>query len=268
MLPITKIQRFSTHDGPGIRTVVFTKGCRLTCRWCHNPECLSHARDRYFDEAGCMGCGACDGHTRVGGCPTGALRPAVTPMQIDGIIGTVMRDAAFYGNDGGLTLSGGEPMLHAETLDLIAAAKAKGLHVVVETCGLFDPAYLLPLVAADLVYWDIKDTDDTRHTRYTGASNRAVTNNLLAFDALGGHTLLRCLMVRGVNMDERHLREVAGLRRRLKHCQGIELLPYHPYGATKYRHLGLPWTGDAAWQPSKADMAWARDVLLTASPAR
>ena len=256
MLPVTNIQRFSTHDGPGIRTTVFLKGCPLACRWCHNPEAWNDAPGFYFDEGKCTGCGLCGD-----GCLTGAKEPSVRLMSVPQILDEVLKDVAFYGENGGITLSGGEPMIHTQTPQLIFAAKRKGLHVVVETCGFFDSKALEALRLADLVLWDIKDTDDARHLEYTGVSRRRIVKNLLEFDRLGGKTLLRSVMVRGVNLNEEHLAELAALRRKLANCQGVELLAMHPYGADKYRKLGMEWGGKVEWVPTVEEMEWAKKII-------
>jgi pyruvate formate lyase activating enzyme len=257
MLPVTKIQRFSTHDGPGIRTAVFLKGCPLSCVWCHNPETHNDAPGFYYDEQCCMNCRVC----MTGGCPAGARQPSFTMMNIDSIVNEVLKDETFYGNDGGLTISGGEPMQHNETIKLIRRAKNSGLHTVVETCGFFDSRYLQALTEVDLVLWDIKNTDDIRHQKYTGVSNRGIIDNLINFDKFGGKTVLRCIMIHGVNFNEAHLAAIKNLQNQLNHCHGVELLPFHPYGESKYRKLGMEWNGSAFKAPSPEEMAWARKVM-------
>ena len=288
LLTVTKIQRFCTHDGPGIRTVVFLKGCPLACRWCHNPETQNGARGFYYIDNRCVSCGLClsvcpHGARSPGAeqgidndkcrgclqcaenCPAGALQISARDMTVEAVLDEVLKDAAFYGGGGGLTLSGGEPMLQAESTDLLRAAKNKGLHTVVETCGYFDQSRLQPLADADLVLWDIKDTDDARHRQYTGVSNRLIVENLLAFDRLGGKTVLRAIMAKGINLHQEHIEALIALKNRLRHCQGIEPLPLHPYGASKYRQLGLPCGIEADWAPSPQEMEWVRDLLRTQS---
>ncbi len=215
MLPVTDIQRFCMHDGPGVRTVVFLKGCPLRCAWCHNPETQRFDPEILYYPKKCIGCGACvsscptgahtltaAGHTfdrdKCTGCaacanvcPTEALTPAAREMTVADILATGARDRAFYGDlalrsdgqsrtIGGLTVSGGEPMAHPEgVLALLEAARDAGLSTAVETCGAFSPAHLSRLVAtSDLLLWDVKDTDPIRHKTYTGVVNTHILQNL------------------------------------------------------------------------------------------
>ncbi len=292
-LPVTDVQRFCMHDGPGVRTVVFLKGCPLACAWCHNPEGQRAAQEILFYETRCIGCGAC-----VSACPTGAhiLHPArrfdrdlcvgcgacaavccteaLTAARRDRTVAEVMetvsRDRAFYGEVdasgrtvGGLTVSGGEPMAHPEgTLALLSAAREAGFSTVVETCGQFDPAALPRLCAlSDLLLWDVKDTDPARHQRYTGVLNERILANLRAADRLGGKTRLRCILVAGVNTEESHYAALADLYADLTHCEGVEFLPYHAYSGSKMLPLGKPDNGRVEWIPDEATVAAAKEFL-------
>lgn len=287
---VTKIQKFCTHDGPGIRTTVFFKGCPLRCQWCHNPETQEAGAQFFYNASLCIGCGACaavcpaGGHTLGGethaidriacrrclaccdACPTGALEDCGRPMTVDAILAAAEQDRAFYGRDGGITLSGGEPTAQSEgALALLAAARTSGIHTALETCGYFDSALAEPLVrATDLFLWDIKDTDDARHREYTGVSNRRILENLSTVDALGGCTVLRCILVRGVNTTEEHYAALAELYRSLRGCLGIEFIPYHTYGASKSLSLGGDSTAREDWIPTAADLKAARSALRKA----
>ncbi len=286
---IVRIQRFSTHDGPGIRTVVFFKGCPLRCAWCHNPETRS-ARDQiFFRPNDCIGCGSClsvcptSAHTVNGQgihtfdashcigcqactsvCPTGACEPVGKTVTVEEILSAVERDRAFYGTEGGLTVSGGEPMAQPEAcIALLKEAKERGISTAAETCGYFDARYVEAFVKhTDLLLWDFKDGVNERHLRYTGKENGRIRENLLAADALGCPSVLRCIMVKGVNMDEAHYVSVAELFRSLRFCKGVELLPYHTFGGSKAEQLGLRDPARTDWIPQADDLDNARRTLL------
>lgn len=286
MLPVTKIQKFCTHDGPGIRTTVFLKGCPLRCLWCHNPETQSAKMEFFHSPQFCVGCGACMKACPVGAhrftpehnihrshctgcmactaaCPSGALEACATMMSADAIVSEVMKDRAFYGTNGGLTLSGGEPLLHGRAiLPLLRAAKDAGITTAIETCGVFDSALLAELVPlTDLFLWDVKDTDLLRHRRNTGGALETVLHNLRAADALGANTCLRCILLSGINLDDAHLAKLSELYHSLQHCEGIELLPYHTYGDSKNAQLGRASAAHPEWIPTEAQIEHARTFI-------
>lgn len=285
-LRVTEIQRFCMHDGPGVRTTVFVKGCPLRCAWCHNPETQKSGAELLFYQNKCILCGACaavcaHGVHRLAGrhtleragcaacgrcaglCPTGALALCGSELSVQRILSTVERDMAFYGEDGGITLSGGEPLAQPEgALALLRACKERGLHTAVETCGYapVEALYaLLPFV--DLFLWDIKDTNDARHKRYTGVSNERILANLRAIDARGAKTRIRCILVNGVNTDIAHYQSVAGIASSLSNCEGVELLPYHAYAGTKATFIGAEDNGKKEWIPSRDRLLEAISVL-------
>ena len=273
-LPVAEIQRFCMHDGPGVRTVVFFKGCPLRCAWCHNPEMQKVGQEIQFYPQKCIFCGACVSACPAGAqvihperrferdtcaacglcadvCCTNALVPVAKDMTAEEILRAVMKDKAFYGEAGGVTLSGGEALIHGEgIISLLTACKEAGLTTAVETCGYFDGELLPTLVpVTDLFLWDVKDTDDERHKAYTGVSNRRILDNLRRVDALGGKTRLRCIMVAGVNTVESHYEALSELALSLAYCEGVEFLPYHAYAGSKMISLGLDDNGRVDWIP-------------------
>lgn len=281
------IQRFCTHDGPGIRTVVFLKGCSLDCAWCHNPESKSRQPELFYTPRLCIGCGSCasvcpegaqrmteEGHTFdrslcrtcltcVERCFSRALEIAGREMTADEALAEVEKDRVFYEESGGgLTLSGGEPMAQFEFIRAVLEG-AKNLHTCIETCG-FGPSerFLEILSLVDLFLWDIKDTDEARHLQNTGAPLAPILENLSLVDEAGGVTILRCPLIVGVNLSNDHLDKIASIYRSLRNCRGIELLPYHPLGDSKYARLGIPRAPDPSLEPTPEMISAARAYLL------
>ncbi len=288
LLPVTSIQRFSTHDGPGIRTTVFLKGCPLRCEWCHNPETISTRNQILYSHQNCIGCGACvdicptsahyfdkkqihrfdvklcNGCLKcVDVCPTNAIESASRLMSVEEIINEVLKDKVFYGENGGITLSGGEPLLHAEgCLEILRLAKKNGLSTAIETSGYFDSSYIEKLAElTDIFLWDFKDGDNERHRKYTGVSNEKILHNLFLLDKQETKIILRCIMVKGINMDDIRFLAIAETFSKLKHCIGVELLPYHAFGGSKNEQLGYTDNGRKYWIPTIEDMIFAKERL-------
>ncbi|MDR3147537.1 MAG: glycyl-radical enzyme activating protein, partial [Treponema sp.] len=264
---IFDIQRFSLHDGPGIRTNVFLKGCPLDCAWCHNPESKDPAPELAYYPGKCILCGACagacpkglhrlgeEGHsltraacTRCGACAeacvTGALALIGRSISAGEALAEVKRDDVFYrSSGGGMTVSGGEPFFQGEfTLALLRLAKGAGLHTCVETSGAA-PFELLREAAplTDLFLYDVKETDAERHRIFTGAPNAVILDNLEKLDRLGSPTILRCPVIPGCNDREDHFRGIGAIAGRLGNIRGIEIEPYHPLGISKAEAIGKP----------------------------
>ena len=263
---IFEVQRFSIHDGPGIRTTVFMKGCPLRCAWCHNPEGLDPQPQISFQADKCIGCGYCfrtcprDAHRMVDGghdlaraecercgsctqeCWAGALEHVGRQVSVADVLTQVLRDRPFYDTSGGgMTLSGGEPMSQIEfTLALLHAAAAAGIHCCMETCGLAPAAAferVLPHV--DLFLFDIKDTDDARHRAATGVSNALILANLRMLHDAGAQVRLRLPLIPGYNDRDDHFEGIAALVGTLANLTGVQIMPYHPLGRDKYGPLGL-----------------------------
>jgi len=274
---IFNIQKFCVNDGPGIRTTVFFKGCPLNCLWCHNPESKAVYPELFYDERKCISCGGCviackagchsmaDFHRldraaciRCGACaavcPTGAVEMAGREASVEEILTEVEKDAVFYRNSGGgMTLSGGEPMLQFDfVLELLRQAKQRGLHTAMETCG-YAPAEHYRQVApfVDLFLFDYKLTDPEQHRQYTGVTNGRILENLQLLDSLGAKTVLRCPIIPGINDTGDHFAGIARTAESLQHIQGVDIEPYHPLGQSKSNLLGKEYALENLTFPEK-----------------
>ena len=233
---VADIERCSTHDGPGLRTVVFLKGCPLRCAWCHNPECISFEKDELFYADKCIGCGHCSE-----GCVTGARVICGRDMTTDEVLAEVLADRDYYGAHGGVTVSGGEPLAHRDfTLELLQKCRTEGIGTAVETSLFRYDEELLSL--CDYIMTDVKIFDSAEHERYTGIGNHAILENIRRADSLGIPIIVRTPIVTGVNDSADNIRRTAEFVRLLKNARKYELLPYHPLGLSKARALGREMT--------------------------
>ena len=285
---IFNIQKFSVNDGPGIRTTVFMKGCPLHCIWCHNPESKSSRPEIFYNPQKCIGCGKCltacenGGHKVTDGihvysrdvcdscgscadaCVTGALEKCGNLMSAADVLTEVLKDEIFYETSGGgLTISGGEPMMQFEfTYELLTLAKEKGLHVCMETCG-FAPSEkyekIAPLV--DIFLFDYKVTDPELHKKYTGADNELILKNLSMLDSLGAKTVLRCPIIPTCNDKDDHFSGIAAVANRLKNIIEINVEPYHPLGKGKSELLGKDYPlSDIGFPTEDQVAAWIEKI--------
>jgi pyruvate formate lyase activating enzyme len=275
------IKKFSVHDGPGIRTTVFFKGCPLRCQWCHNPESQRLGRERLYRAERCIRCGAClaacdhgaiswahgalvtdDSRCILCGvcvdeCHAGAREIAGREMTVAQVMAEVERDVAFYDESGGgVTFSGGEPLAQTEFLmGLLRASRDRAIHTALDTCG-HAPWKVLdkvrPLV--DLFLYDVKIMDDARHRRFTGVSNALILENLEALSAGGSRIVVRVPIIPGINDDEDNLRRLAAYVAALPQVEGLALLPYHATATAKYERLGLAYALREVRPPPNARM--------------
>ena len=233
MAIIFDIERSGLHDGPGIRTVVFFKGCPLRCRWCHNPESWDAAPQILHYPDKCISCGGC-----AEGCYTGARSVCGKEMTVEEVMEPIVADKPYYGTDGGVTLTGGEPQMQADfALALTEACREQGIGVAIETSMAIYRPDLLSQMSRIMV--DIKLWDDARHREYTGVSNAAILENLRKADTLGVPILVRTPVIPTVNDTAEEITAIRDFVKTLKNAVGYELLPYHPFGLDKAAAMGL-----------------------------
>ena len=241
---IFDIQRFSLHDGPGIRTTVFMKGCPLRCRWCHNPEGLSVKPQLQFLEELCIGCGRCGNREALAdaeNCPAGALRICGRNVDEDQVIEEILKDRMFYGDNGGVTFSGGECLMQADFVAaVLTRAKALGLHTAVDTSGCVPwSAIEKTLPCCDLYLYDIKCMDGDCHKHYTGVDNTLILENLKRLSRCGKEIWIRIPVIPDFNNRETEMTAIADFVSALPSVTQVTLMPYHTLGASKYPTLGL-----------------------------
>lgn len=257
---IFDIQRFSTENGPGIRTTVFLKGCALRCVWCSNPEGQQEYSQYMWDEQLCAHCGKCGNDPRrlVGKrpkgdieCLRGALHVCGQEMSADDVFRTVMADKAYYlRSGGGMTLSGGECLLQKEfTLSLLNRCKENGIHTALDTCLFAErDAVRDSLDVTDLYLADLKHMDSDIHRKFTGQGNERILENLDMVLSRGKRTWIRIPVIRGFNDSEENFRKTAEFLKRYPAVEEVDLLPAHALSERKYCGLGLIWI-----KPEKTD---------------
>ena len=250
---VFNIQRFSTQDGPGLRTTVFLKGCPLSCLWCHNPESQAPQPEFLRLENRCMACGRCGqgelagtevrarGAGDVAACPTGALQQVGRELEPADLVAQLLRDRIFFDeSDGGVSFSGGEPLLQAPFLmEALERLRGEGVHTALDTCG-FAPRepFLAAARLASLVLYDLKLMDDARHRAATGQSNRCILDNLKALADIHPQIWIRVPVIPGLNDDDANLEATARFLAPLAGVRQVDLLPYHRTGEAKFARLG------------------------------
>ena len=264
---IFDIQRFSVHDGPGIRTTVFMKGCPLRCKWCHNPEGLSRSIQlQYFEEV-CIRCGRCGGSRKLEDaqrCPSEALKICGRQIEVDELVKEILKDRVFYGNTGGVTFSGGECLLQPEFVSAaLGAAKAEGLHCSVDTSGFVTwSAFEMTLDVCDLYLYDIKCMDAERHKLFTGVDNSLILENIRRLSRFGKEIWVRVPVIPGFNNTQIEMESIADFVQTLNSVSNVTLIPYHNLGAGKYTTLGLNYPYDTQLKISEAEMAAYRNIFI------
>ena len=279
---IFDIKRFSIHDGPGIRTTVFLKGCPLACWWCHNPESQIPEPELMFRANRCIRCGACMSVCAQGAismdsdamstdvelctlcgacvevCYAEARELVGREMTVAQVMAQIERDVPFYDESGGgVTLSGGEPLFQRDfVLAFLQVCKEMEIHTALDTCG-FSSWETLDRVReyVDLFLYDLKLMDSAKHRRFTGVSNEWILSNLQALSQWGHDIVVRVPIVPGVNDDDENVRRIGAFAAALPHLIRVDLLPYHRAGAEKYGRLHKAYRLPEVGVPSGERMA-------------
>lgn len=275
---IFDIKRFAVHDGDGIRTTVFLKGCPLRCRWCHNPEGLTMPFQLAYHAHKCVACGACqktcpngahvveNGQHRfirenctacgacVSACPAEALKLYGQNVTVEELLPVLLEDREFYEQSGGgVTVSGGECLMQADfCVELLKKLKEEGIHTAVDTSG-FVPRETLDKVVpyADIFLYDLKAIDEAVHIRCTERPNRQILENLLYLDSMGKKVEIRIPIVPGFNDGE--VPKIAEFLTQLKNLTRVRLLAYHDFAENKYKALDMENTMPKTQSPSTAE---------------
>ena len=258
---IFEIKRFAVHDGDGIRTTVFFKGCPLRCVWCHNPEGLSFEQQEAFYSHKCVGCGECNKAEFVADDCLGEARVVYgRTVTVDELLPLLLEDKEFYDNSGGVTLSGGECLMQADfCAELLVKLKENGIHTAVDTCGFVKTESLDKVIPyTDVFLYDLKAFDDDVHIKCTGQSNKLILDNLLYLDSLGKNIEIRIPYVPEYNSDQ--IEKISVFLSKLKHITKIRVLPYHNYAGSKYKALDMENTLPSKL-PTEEEVDMAKDLI-------
>jgi pyruvate formate lyase activating enzyme len=291
---IFNIQKYSVHDGPGIRTTLFLKGCPLRCVWCHNPEGISRAREMVVIENRCLDCRqcrvACPHRDTVPGegalpprsevcemcgacveaCPTQGRQMVGHELEVSQVLETILQDQVFYEDSGGgVTFSGGEPLSQPDFLrGLLEACREHGLHTAVDTCGFTRREDLLAVAAlTGLFLFDLKFMDDAKHRQYTGVSNALILENLEALGRVHKRIWVRVPLVSGINDHPDDLEAAARFAAAIPGVEQVNLLPFHRNGMSKTMRLGRESRGAELRAPDAESLERAEGIFTAAGLA-
>ena len=278
---IFDIKKYAIHDGPGIRTTVFFKGCPLACRWCHNPEGINIESERIYHRERCIGCGECIQicpqkvliQTAEGvfsnpakcvrcracaeHCPSEAVEFIGQKMTVAEVVRQIEKDIAFYDESGGgITLSGGEPLMQPEfLLELLDACADLDLHRIVDTTGYADAKLMLNVAEkTDLFLYDLKLMDDDKHREFTGVSNEQILNNLKLLAQNAARIQVRIPIIPGINDDTENIERTGDFVSSLSGVEQVSILPFHNSARAKYGRLGMECISSDIETPTEAQL--------------
>lgn len=284
---IFNIQKFSIHDGPGIRTTVFFKGCPLKCKWCHNPESQGYKKQMLYDKDKCTLCGKCvevcpqkaikiennvlttdmDKCNFCGECViyciAGARQIAGKEYTVDEVFNEVIKDRVFYRHSkGGVTVSGGEPLIQVDFVEeLLKKLKAEDIHTAVDTCGDVNFESLKRVAPyTDVFLYDLKLLDDYKHKHFVGMSNQLILENLKKLSEIHSNINLRMPIIEGVNADEEYIKNVLEAIKNLN-IKKVNLLPYHDIAKHKYKKLNMEYEDEKMKKPSDEKMKHFKEMF-------
>lgn len=282
---VMNIQKYSVHDGPGIRTTIFLKGCPLSCWWCHNPESQNFNFELMFFNDRCVGCGNCKDKCEQGAinikngvvttedskcilcgkctdfCINESRNLVGKEFSAKELLKEIKKDEIFYEESGGgVTFSGGEPLLQIDFLEeMLRLCKEQGIHTTVDTSGYSDfKNFKRILDYTDLFLYDIKHLDDNMHKKYIGVSNELIKENLIKLSELNANIFARIPIIKGINNDEKNIDETIEFLREIN-LEQINLLPYHKMGMEKYERIFKEYKLSGNEKPSKKNID---DLLL------
>ena len=278
MAKVFNIQRYSIHDGPGIRTTVFFKGCPLKCLWCHNPESQKFDSEIMIYKDRCISCGYCNTTCKNNAiddnkkcviceecaeiCPTNARSLVGKEMSIDEIIKEVEKDRIFFDQSkGGVTLSGGEPLSQGEFLkDLVKKLKDKKIDVTIDTSGYSKWDIIKEINPyVDLFLYDLKIINDEKHKEYTGVSNEIILDNFKKLSNIAKDIIIRIPIIPTLNNSEEDIKDFIDFLKEVKNFNYIDLLPYHNISMEKYKRLNLKYEIEHIEKPTKEQMESIRE---------
>ena len=240
---VFNIMHYSVHDGPGIRTTVFFKGCPLSCLWCHNPESFEKTPQEVFYSQKCIKCGQCKTKSKGLGqsCPTGARETIGYEITVPELMKEIKKDQLFYEQSGGgVTFSGGEPLFQADfLLETLAQCRKDYINTAIDSSGYCDTDTLLKAAGlANYILYDVKFMDSKKHEKYCGAPNGLILKNLALLSETKTKLLVRIPVIPGLNDDMAEMTEIYNFIKAFKTIESIHLLPYHNIQSDKYKRLG------------------------------